>query len=216
MLSSFRIEQRKGFLIMHSPLRYQATEYDCGPTAITNAIMFLFDREEIPPDLIRHIGQGTLDSFDEKGHCGRYGTSGAAIRYFGSWLNELRYAGLLPIESCYLEKDDVQLGEGSRLTEGLKNGAAAVLHVSLHGYGHYILLTGMEGHSYRVFDPYYSEERRVSADVTSVSDQPFSHNLLVSEERLNSIVQKNYAMGDIQTREALFIYRHRVEDFYVI
>ena len=69
---------------MRSPLRYQATEYDCGPTTMTNAIMYLFEREEIPPDLIRHIGQCTLDSFDDKGHCGRFGTSGAAVRYFGS------------------------------------------------------------------------------------------------------------------------------------
>ena len=75
---------------MKSPLRYQATEYDCGPTSMTNAIIYMFERNEIPPDLIRHIGQGTLDSFDENGYAGRYGTSGAAIRYFGSWLNELR------------------------------------------------------------------------------------------------------------------------------
>ena len=130
---------------MKSPLRYQATEYDCGPTSMTNAIIYMFDREEIPPDLIRHIGQGTLDSFDENGHIGRYGTSGAAIRYFGSWLNELRYAGLLPIESWFTEKEDVCFGKGSRLTEALENGCAIVLHVFLNGYGHYILITGKEG-----------------------------------------------------------------------
>ena len=59
---------------MKSPLRYQATEYDCGPTSMTNAIIYMFERNEIPPDLIRHIGQGTLDSFDENGYAGRYGT----------------------------------------------------------------------------------------------------------------------------------------------
>ena len=56
---------------MKSPLRYQATEYDCGPTSMTNAIIYMFDRSEIPPDVMRHIGQGTLDSFDENGHVGR-------------------------------------------------------------------------------------------------------------------------------------------------
>ena len=104
---------------MKSPLRYQATEYDCGPTSMTNAIIYMFDREEIPPDLVRHIGQCTLDSFDENGHAGRYGTSGAAIRYFGSWLNELRHAGLLPIESAFAEKEAVYFGEGSILTKGV-------------------------------------------------------------------------------------------------
>ena len=47
---------------MKSPLRYQVTQYDCGPTTMTNAILYLFEREEIPPDLVRHIGLCTLDS----------------------------------------------------------------------------------------------------------------------------------------------------------
>ena len=32
---------------MKSPLRYQATEYDCGPTSMTNAIIYMFERNEI-------------------------------------------------------------------------------------------------------------------------------------------------------------------------
>ena len=55
---------------MKSPLRYQVTQYDCGPTTMTNAILYLFEREEIPPDLVRHIGLCTLDSYDRNGHCG--------------------------------------------------------------------------------------------------------------------------------------------------
>lgn len=34
---------------MYSPFHYQISEYDCVPTAITNAISFLFHRKEIPP-----------------------------------------------------------------------------------------------------------------------------------------------------------------------
>ena len=48
---------------MKSPLRYQATRYDCGPTTMLNAIIFLFDREEIPPDLVRHIGICAFDPY---------------------------------------------------------------------------------------------------------------------------------------------------------
>ncbi len=32
---------------MKNLLIYQSTEYDCGPTTLTNAIRYLFDREEI-------------------------------------------------------------------------------------------------------------------------------------------------------------------------
>ena len=40
---------------MKNPLRYQNTEYDCGPTTFTNALAFLYDREEIPIELLKAI-----------------------------------------------------------------------------------------------------------------------------------------------------------------
>lgn len=36
---------------MNNPLRYQITEYDCGPTSVLNGISALFPREVIPPDI---------------------------------------------------------------------------------------------------------------------------------------------------------------------
>jgi len=201
---------------MKSPLHYQATEYDCGPTSMTNAIIYIFEREEIPPDLIRHIGQCTLDSFDEHGQAGRYGTSGAAIRYFGSWLNELRFAGLLPIESSFMEKDDVFFGEGSKLTEAINNGAAIVIHVYLHDSGHYVLITGKDGKNCKVFDPYYNDRELTGSEIIRVVDHPFSHNFMVPEEILNSTSVKNYSMGDVSTREALIVSRCQTNDLYMI
>ena len=38
-----------------NPLHYQLTEYDCGPTAMLDAISYLFQREEIPPEIIRNV-----------------------------------------------------------------------------------------------------------------------------------------------------------------
>ena len=201
---------------MKSPLRYQATEYDCGPTTMTNAIMFLFEREEIPPDLIRHIGQCTLDSFDDKGHCGRFGTSGAAVRYFGSWLNELRYAGLLSIESSYVNEEDVFFGDSSLLSAALEERAVIVLHVFLHGGGHYILITGEANGICHAFDPYYAETDPDQEGLFAVKNHPDSHNLDISESLLNDISGKDFSMGAIKTREALIIKRHPMDDLYMI
>ena len=39
---------------MKNPLHYQISEYDCGPTSMLNAIIYLFDRDEIPPEVIRN------------------------------------------------------------------------------------------------------------------------------------------------------------------
>lgn len=49
---------------MKVPFSYQKTEFDCGPTSLTNALSFLFDREEIPPEMIRRIMAYCLDGFD--------------------------------------------------------------------------------------------------------------------------------------------------------
>ena len=40
---------------MKIPLRYQTTEFDCGPTSLLNGISYLFEREEIPPEIIRNV-----------------------------------------------------------------------------------------------------------------------------------------------------------------
>ena len=200
---------------MKSPLRYQATQYDCGPTTMTNAIMYLFEREEIPPDLVRHIGQCTLDSYDREGHCGMYGTSGAAIRYFGSWLNELRYAGLLPIRSSYIAGREVWFGEGSVLTKALRGGAAAVLHV-FHDEGHYILVTGDRPEGLYAFDPYYRGNEVGRAGVVPVDDRPFSHNMLIPQAVLNDTGRDYYSMGEFEAREALIIRRDEMENLYMI
>ena len=39
---------------MKNPLHYQLSEYDCGPTSMMNALAYLFEREEIPPEAVRN------------------------------------------------------------------------------------------------------------------------------------------------------------------
>lgn len=56
---------------MKNPLHYQLTEYDCGPTSMLNAVSFLFEREEIPPDIIRNIMLYCLDATERRARRGR-------------------------------------------------------------------------------------------------------------------------------------------------
>ena len=58
---------------MKNLLIYQSTEYDCGPTTLTNAIRYLFDREEIYPDIVKYIMLYCLDSYNEAGEVGKRG-----------------------------------------------------------------------------------------------------------------------------------------------
>lgn len=191
---------------MKSPLRYQATEYDCGTTSITNALMFLFDREELPPDVISHIGQCTLDGYDEHGRKGIYGTSGASIQYFGSWFNELRFGGLLPIKSQFFKKSQVRLEKDDKLYTELKNGSAIVLHVFLNNFGHYVLVTGVQEDKFFIFDPYYPTDPKV--EKKWIKTKPCSYNRIVPAEVLYSLEKTDCSMGPIKTREALVIQRY--------
>ncbi len=72
---------------MKSPLRYQITEYDCGPASLLNGISFLFEREDIPPELVRNIMLYSLDTYGADGFSGKSGTTHTAMMFLSHWLN---------------------------------------------------------------------------------------------------------------------------------
>lgn len=60
---------------MKNVLNYQTSEYDCGPVSFLNGVRYLFDREEIFPDIVKFIMLYTLDTYNTKGELCRRGTS---------------------------------------------------------------------------------------------------------------------------------------------
>ena len=71
---------------MKTPLRYQFSEYDCGPTTMLNAVSYLFEREEIPPEIIRNVMLYSLDCYSQNGEPGRAGTSRMAMMFLSNWM----------------------------------------------------------------------------------------------------------------------------------
>ena len=59
---------------MKIPLRYQNTEYDCGTTSFINALAYLYDREDIPVELLKAIYRFTLVVEDKNSIEGKGGT----------------------------------------------------------------------------------------------------------------------------------------------
>jgi hypothetical protein len=72
---------------MYTPLHYQVSEYDCVPTALINAVSYLFKRKEIPPMVIRHIYLYCLDTVGRNARFGIGGTSKYAACLVGNWLD---------------------------------------------------------------------------------------------------------------------------------
>lgn len=76
-----------------NPLHYQLTEYDCGPTAMLDAISYLFQREEIPPEIIRNVMLYCLDCYNMEGTPGKSGTSHMAMMFLSNWLKQFSRVG---------------------------------------------------------------------------------------------------------------------------
>lgn len=190
---------------MKNPLSYQMTEFDCGPTTLVNAISFLFQRKEIPPDIIRHIMMYSLDSYNDKGEFGKNGTSGMAMMFLANWLNQFGKVKRFPIHCEFLTGEQVSISPHSRITASLQQGGAVVLRLR-YGCWHYALATGLDGTDLLLFDPYYRKQPFHVAGAEIVSDAPCSHNRRVATSLLNSEGKNPYALGPLDTREAVILF----------
>lgn len=195
---------------MKTPLHYQLSEYDCGPTSLLNAISFLFEREEIPPDVLRNIMLYSLDCYSPEGAPGKHGTSRTAMMFLAHWLNGFGQAGQLDIACSYLRVDDVYLGTNSRLSDALRQNGAAVVRL-FYEVDHYVLLTGLENDSVLMFDPYYQTESFQETDIELINDHPFSFNRRVPLKYLNQKAQALYSLGPIEDREAILLFNSRTK-----
>ena len=138
---------------MKSPLRYQATDADCGKTSLVNAFMYLYDRSEIPPQVIDYVTRVTGDcNLAVNGYF--RGTSMHSLAFMAAWCNDYLVKAGFPIHCLAIRGDLVSMDEDSPLVQGLRTGAVAVCGLRLI-YDHYVLMTGIDDESVYLFDPSY-------------------------------------------------------------
>jgi hypothetical protein len=195
---------------MKNPLSYQRTEYDCGPTTLLNAMSFLFRRREIPPDIIRYITLYCLDAYNGKGESGKNGTSQMAMMFLSEWLNQFGRAKKFPIRCEYLTREEVWIGGSSRIVAALQQGGAVVVRI-WYGCWHYVLLTGADEDSIRLFDPYYRKRAFRREGLALIEEKPCSSNRRVSYALLNSREKSPYALGPKETREAILLFNRSTQ-----
>lgn len=202
---------------MKNLLNYQSSEYDCGPICLLNGIRYLFEREEIYPDIIKFIMLYCMDTYNEAGELCKHGTSAAAMNYMASWMNHFSEVRQFPIHCEFFSGESVSLTPQCRITDALKQGSIVVLRVFLE-VAHYVLLTGIENDRILLFDPYYEEiddpdldKEYMCEEISFITDQPKKANRSVSIERLNGTGTDYYEMGESVCREALIMSRRRME-----
>ena len=109
---------------MKNLLNYQTSEYDCGPVSILNGIRYLFEREEIYPDIVKFIMLYCMDTYNEHGELCKRGTSAAAVHYMSNWLNHFSETRNFPIHCDYIKKEEVVIAPGTEIWNTLENGGA--------------------------------------------------------------------------------------------
>ena len=181
---------------MKIPLHYQISEFDCGPTTLTNMLSFLFQRKEIPQDVIRKIYEFTLDGYETNGiEKGQYGTSDEAMIQFADWLSFMTFSSY-PIEAEVLAGAEVSLEPGSHMETFLYNGGAVVAKVMIAD-PHYVLITGVNRKRKQayVFDPYHRTRQFSRSDLTWTFDHPFSYNCVIPYHYFNTESDIYYSFG---------------------
>lgn len=195
---------------MKNPLHYQLSEYDCGPTTMLNAVSFLFEREEIPPEIIRNIMLYCLDCYGPEGSPGKSGTSCTAMMFLCNWLDGFGRVGQLPIAGQYLSGKSVRIEPDSLINDALHRGGVAVVRLYFD-VAHYVLLTGERDGCVLMFDPYYQKEPFPQADIEVTAAHPFHYNRVVPFSYFNRETQELYALGKADEREAVLLFNQNTK-----
>lgn len=189
---------------MKNPLSYQTTEYDCGPTTIINAISFLFDREEIPPDVIKFIMLYCLDVYNEQGEVGKRGTSCMAMMFISNWLSQFGKVKNFPIETDYITNEDVFIAQTSKIVVALQQGGVVVVRLHFEEE-HYVLLTGIDNEYIYLFDPYYRTQDFEEEGIELIKNAPMKMNRKVFFSYFNKEAKEIYSLGPKDEREAVIL-----------
>ncbi len=190
---------------MKTPLRHQITEFDCGTISLTNCLIYLFEREDIPAELIKAISTYTLDCYDEFGNLGQKGTSKQAVAFLSRWMTDFCNSKNLGLKCEYLSGKDVTFEKIKSCLD--KNGCVNLR--SYFGVEHYVTVTGYDDEYVYIFDPYYSLEDEFKNDKYIEIDlnHPFSYNRKVRHKRFLEKTKNTFALGPVSKREAVLINR---------
>lgn len=190
---------------MKIPLRFQVTEFDCGTVSLLNAFSFLFEREDIPAELVRAIHNYTLDCYDEYGNLGQGGTSREAVQLLSHWITEYAKKKDLGVVCTHFEKEEITL---DKIKQCIAEKGVVFLRC-FQDCEHYVILTDIKDDKAYLWDSYYLEEDYYENDdsVTIIFDKPFSYNRIVTIDRLLKETKEDFAFGPIEGREMVTIKR---------
>ena len=118
----------------HSPSLPRYRNTTCVPTALINAVSYLFHRNEIPPMVIRHIYLYCLDTVGRNSRFGIGGTSKYAVRLVGHWLSSYKMKSF-SVHTEFIEKDSVCINKNCEIQACLETGGVVLCNILLTARG---------------------------------------------------------------------------------
>ena len=122
---------------MKSPLRYQITDFDCGSVSLINCLTYLFEREEVPAELVRIITTFSLECYNEKGMLENNAYTKQLNYVVSKWVSEFARQKMIPLKSLYLTGEKIGL---SMIVGCLKREGCVNVKTYRDGYEHYASL----------------------------------------------------------------------------
>lgn len=192
---------------MKIPLRFQITEFDCGTVALQNAFSYLFEREEIPAELVKAIHNYTLDCYDEHGNLGQGGTSKDSVDLLSKWITDYANAKDFNVICTRCEGSEVTK---ELIEQEMQKGAVLFIRC-YQTCEHYVIITSMDEENAYIWDSYYFDENYYDEDneVEIIFDKPFSYNRIVKLKRLFSNTKKDFSLLPEDLREMVSIIKTR-------
>lgn len=186
---------------MKIPLRFQITEFDCGTVTLQNAISYLFERENIPAEIVRAISLYTLDCYDEQGNIGQGGTSKEAIGLMTTWITNYTNTHDFKLKAHHYLNKEVTID----IIKDTINKSGCIVLRTYQDVEHYVLITNIDDNYVYIWDPYYLENTYYDTDkkIEIIFDKPFSYNRKITLDRFLSETHRDFALGPINNRECL-------------
>lgn len=195
---------------MYIPLHYQVSEYDCVPTAMVNAVSYLFHRKEIPPMVIRHIYLYCMDTVSRDARFGIGGTSKLAVRLLGNWLSAYKMKKF-SVTTQFLDRKRVSLETNGQIHTCLEQGGVVLCNMLLSAKEeHYIMITAIEDQWVYCFDSYRRTYMRGMQDNIMILNPGDGRgpNLKIKKEWLEQTEINRFCLGPFPIRESLLIWRN--------
>jgi hypothetical protein len=199
---------------MKNDLIYQTTDYTCAPATVVNALRYLYERDEIRPDVLWTVFRNSLDLYGSRGEFGGNGTSPDAMLAIVDALNMYGETARFAIRARLYRDMQATIGrDDSPVAAAVRAGAVGLARIwSNKMNGHYVLLTGFGEmpsgkKAVRVFDP-YKDSHVDGIRVRCIDDAPAQANRLIESELFDSGERLPYALvNDTYLRRIIVIAR---------